>query len=495
MNDLRPIGDLLTEHARQRPDAPAVTCGAESLTFAGLEARANRLARAYRELGVRHGDLVSVGLPNGIEFYAACYAIWKLGATPQPLSARLPAAELTQVLAVAEPSLIVGFPADLAPGRVSLPAGFVPDPALADTPLPSAESPAWKAPASGGSTGVPKIIVSGATGAFDVDAVGSVFGMRRNQIHLVPGPLYHNAPFAWSMLGSYLGHHLIVLPRFDADAVLDAVERHRVQWLSLVPTMMHRIAQALDARPGGADLDSLEHVFHTGAPCPPWLKRRWIDLVGGARLHEGYGGTEGVAFTSIDGDEWLTRPGSVGRVIVGRMRVVGPDGLELPTGEIGEIQLQRPAGAAPTYRYLGATVTESAGGWDSIGDLGRFDADGYLYLSDRRVDLIVSGGANVYPAEVEAALLEHPRVSSVAVVGLPDDDLGQRVHAVVQPEGRLEAGELLEFAATRLVRYKLPRSVRFVGEPLRDEAGKVRRSEVREREIALLTTAPTEGFR
>jgi bile acid-coenzyme A ligase len=479
----RPIGDLLTELAATRPTAPAVTCEDRTITFAELESRANRLARAYAELGVRHGDLVSVGLPNGIEFSESCYAIWKLGATPQPLSYRLPAAELAQVIAVAESSLVVG----LEHGPASVPVGFEPDPALSDAPLPSRVSPAWKAPTSGGSTGVPKLIVSGTSGAFDVELVASVFAMRADQVQLVPGPLYHNAPFAWSMLGSHLGQHIVVLPRFDAEAVLVAVERHRVSWLSLVPTMMHRIIQA---NPDAFDLSSLEHVFHTGAPCPPWLKRRWIDLVGGDRLHEGYGGTEGVAITSISGTEWLAHPGSVGRVIDGEMRVVDRDGRPLPAGEIGEIQMRRPPGAPSSYHYLGADTPALKDGWDTIGDLGHFDEDGYLYLSDRRVDMINSGGANVYPAEVEAAILAHPRVLTAAVVGLPDDDLGQRVHAVVQADGELPADELRDFVAARLVRYKVPRSFRFVEQPLRDEAGKVRRSEIREQE---LMTHSSEG--
>ncbi|ROO86691.1 bile acid-coenzyme A ligase [Actinocorallia herbida] len=488
MTDPLPVGDLLTAHAAARPDDPAVTGDGRTVTFARLEARANRLARAYRRLGVAQGDLVSVGLPNGVEFYESCYAIWKLGAVPQPLSYRLPPAELAQVLKLADPSLVIGFDAAVAGGRACLPAGFEPDATLEETPLPSRVSPSWKAPTSGGSTGVPKIILSGASSAFNVEASAAVFGMRSHQVQLVPGPLYHNAPFAWSMLGSHLGQHVVVLPRFDAEAVLEAVQRHRVQWLSLVPTMMHRIVQLVDERPGAYDLGSLEHVFHTGAPCPPWLKRRWIDLVGGARLHEGYGGTEGIAITSIDGTDWLAHPGSVGRVAAGEMRVVDGAGRPLPAGEIGEIQMRRPAGTPPTYRYLGAETVEKPGGWETIGDLGHFDEEGYLFLSDRRLDLVVSGGANVYPAEVEAAILEHPRVLTAAVVGLPDDDLGQRVHAVVQADGELSAEALAEFVGERLVRYKVPRSFRFVDHPLRDEAGKVRRAEVRERELALLSS-------
>ncbi|WP_328397076.1 AMP-binding protein [Nocardia sp. NBC_00416] len=487
MSDPRPIGDLLTHFAATRPTAPAVTCGDRTVTFADLEYRANQLARAYADLGVGPGDFVSVGLPNGIEIYESCYAIWKLGAIPQPLSYRLPAVELERVLAVAQPALVVGFGAAAAGGRTAVPADFDPGAATSGRALPSRISPAWKAPTSGGSTGTPKLIVSGTSGAFDIAAAASVFEMRPDQVQLVPGPLYHNAPFSWSMLGSHLGQHIVVMPRFDAEAALTAIEKYRVNWLSVVPTMMHRIIRVIDATSREFDLSSLDRVFHTGAPCPSWLKRRWIDLLGGERLHEGYGGTEGVAFTSISGTEWLEHPGSVGRVIGGEMRVVGEDNQPLPTGEIGEILLRRPHGTPPSYRYVGSATRELPDGWDSIGDMGYFDEDGYLYLSDRRVDMINSGGANVYPAEVEAAVLEHPRVLTTVVVGLPDDDLGQRVHAVVQADGELAADELLEFVTARLVRYKIPRSVRFVDQPLRDAAGKVRRAEIQRQELARLT--------
>ncbi|HQP21184.1 MAG TPA: AMP-binding protein, partial [Phenylobacterium sp.] len=193
-----------------------------------------------------------------------------------------------------------------------------------------------------------------------------------------------------------------------------------------------------------------------------------------------YAGTEAQAVTTITGTEWLTHRGSVGKVTVGEMIAVGEDGSFLPPGEIGEIYMRRPAGAPPSYKYVGATAKTLEGGWESLGDIGYFDAEGYLYLADRRTDMILVGGSNVYPAEIEAALEEHDAVQSCAVIGLPDEDLGNKVHAIVQTKGVVDEASLRAHLADRLVTYKQPRSYEFVDEPLRDDAGKVRRSALRD---------------
>jgi bile acid-coenzyme A ligase len=219
----------------------------------------------------------------------------------------------------------------------------------------------------------------------------------------------------------------------------------------------------------------------TGAPSPEWLKRAWIDWLGPEKIYEAYGGTERSGGTMISGTEWLARPGSVGRPTGGRrIRVLRPDGSECAPGEVGEIFMLPPGGQGSTYRYVGAEAKATADGWETLGDLGHVDADGYLYVVDRRTDMIVTGGANVYPAEVEAALDAHPAVRSSCVVGLPDDDLGQRVHAIVDAPAPPDEADLREHLARHLVRYKIPRSFEFVDEPLRDDAGKVRRSALRE---------------
>ncbi|MEN3281152.1 MAG: bile acid-coenzyme ligase [Solirubrobacteraceae bacterium] len=491
-----PIGELLRRNAARAPDAPAVTCEASTVTYGELEAGANRLARAYADLGVAEGDFVSIGLPNGPRFVLSCYAAWKLGATPQPVSPRLPARELAQIIETADPALVVGFPPEIAGGRTALDAGFRPDRALSAAPLPPRVSPSWKAPTSGGSTGRPKLIVAGRPGRFDPVQVGARFQLRPGQTQLVPGPLYHNAPFFAAMVGSFLGQHVVVLPRFDPQRALELIDRHRVTYISLVPTMLLRMLRAYEEDPDRYDIRSLEVVWHTAAPCPAWLKRRWIELLGPERIFEAYGATEGQAATMITGTEWLAKPGSVGRPMMGEIAIVDEDGAFAPPMQIGSVVMRSSTGAAPTYRYVGASTTAFADGWESVGDAGYLDADGYLFLVDRHDDVILSGGANIFPAEVESAILEHPLVLSAAVVGLPDDDLGQRAHAAVEAAPGLDEDELREFLSSRLVRYKIPRSFRIGTDPLRDDAGKVRRKAIREREVERQQAqgAPAHGW-
>jgi bile acid-coenzyme A ligase len=232
------------------------------------------------------------------------------------------------------------------------------------------------------------------------------------------------------------------------------------------------------------DLSSLKTLWHLAAPCPPWLKEAFIDWVGPDVVMERYGGAESQAISEISGREWLERRGSVGRVIVGEMIAVGEDGQALSPGEVGEVYLRRPQGSPETYRYVGAVAKTLPGGWESLGDMGWFDADGYLYLADRRTDMILVGGANVYPAEVEAALEEHAAVQCCAIVGLPDDDLGNTIHAIVNVRYPVTFDQLAAHLAERLVGYKLPRSFEFVDEPIRDDAGKVRRTALRDERIA-----------
>jgi bile acid-coenzyme A ligase len=247
----------------------------------------------------------------------------------------------------------------------------------------------------------------------------------------------------------------------------------------MVPTMMKRIWRLPEDERDGYDLSSLRVVWHLAEPCPTWLKEAWIGWLGPERIYELYGGTEGQVATVIRGTEWLEHPGSVGRPMRGEVMICDDEGNEVPAGVTGEVWL-RSGSDRPTYRYVGAEARRREGGWESLGDNGRVDADGYLYLGDRISDMILTGGANVYPAEVEAALAEHPAVRSAAVIGLPDDDLGNRVHAVVEADpGDVTGDELLAFVGERLARYKVPRTVELVDQPLRDDAGKVRRGELR----------------
>ncbi len=477
------IGTAIRNNAETDPDRPALTHEHRTLTRLELELRTNRLARAYQRMGVAQDRMVTIALPNGIEFFESAIACWKLGATPQPVSAKLPAAELEAIIELADPPIVVGGPEADIGDRVRVEAGFEPDQSLSDEPLPEAIAGSWKAPTSGGSTGRPKIILSGSPGTVTRGAQ-TILGVPEDSVVLIPGVLYHNAPFMFGALAIFRGNHVIVMTRFDAAQTVELVEKHRVEWMWVVPTMMSRIMRLPEGERLARDVSSLRTVWHGAAPCPPWVKEAWIEWLGPEVIWELYAGTEGQGATFVQGTEWLEHRGSVGKTTPGRFKIVGPDGEELPSGEIGEIYML--PGEVPAYRYVGAEA-KVLDGWESIGDMGSMDDDGYLYLADRRTDLILSGGANIYPAEVEAALDEHPGVQSCAVIGLPDEDMGQSVHAIVQPRGDVTEQELRDFLSDLLVRYKLPRTYEFVDEALRDDAGKVRRSQLREERIQNLT--------
>jgi bile acid-coenzyme A ligase len=454
----------------------------ERLTRAGLDRWVGRLARRLRARGVGPGRWLVIGVPNGPLHLVLALAAWKLGATVLPLSAQMPAAEAARLVDLIDAAVIV---ADWPIAHPSLVASAALDQPIADEsdlPIESTIPHPGKAVASGGSTGIPKIIVDpnrweSRPGAI-IERLGTHVGARQNQVQLVAGPLYHNAPFSWAHYGWFEGHRLVLLDRFDAARALDAIATYRVEWAALVPTMMLRMLREQRERP--RDLSSLEGIYHTAASCPPWVKEGWIELLGAERVFEAYGSTEGVGACLIRGDEWLLHRGSVGRPFDCRIEIRGSEGRPVPTGVVGEVfyQLLTPREA---YRYIGAPTPTAADGFGTVGDLGWLDGDGYLHLADRRTDLIISGGSNVYPAEVEIALSAHPGVRDVVVVGLPDPEWGQRVHAIVEPVDRAPPSpdELRHWCRERLTGYKIPKTFEFVTALPRDEAGKIRRSSLR----------------
>jgi bile acid-coenzyme A ligase len=338
---------------------------------------------------------------------------------------------------------------------------------------------------SGGSTGRPKIIVDHQPAEIDLERplTAMSVGMTPEMVVLIPGPLYHNAPFLFATQALAIGCPVVGMDRFDPEEFLRLVQAFRVNWVQVVPTMMHRIWSLPRAVRERYDVSSLQVVWHMAAPCPPWLKEAWIGWLGAERILELYGGTERIGSTVIRGDEWLRKPGSVGRSH-GRVRALAADGSDCAPGEVGELHFRLTGSGERPYHYIGDEVSRIRGDWESLGDLGWLDEDGYVFLADRRTDLILRGGANIYPAEVEAAIEAHPGIASSAVVGLPDPDLGQRVHAIVQPgDDGLELADLHRFLKGRLAPYKLPQSYEFWSEPLRDDAGKVRRSGLRDERI------------
>ena len=470
-----PYGSLLSRLAAAEPDTIALACEDESVTRGDLERRANRMARAFAARGVRQGSVVTIALPNGIEFAVACCAAWKCGATPNPISERLPRPERAMVLEHADPALVIGGEKADALGRAFLPEGFVPDADLPDAPLPEMIAPHERAMATGGSAGRPKLILLKIPAEYDPDAPRSVLAPKG--CVLVPGPLSHAAPFGSFTQGLLAGVRVVLMQRFDAARCLELIERHRVDQVLFVPTMLHRIWRLPEAERGRHDVSSLRVVFTGGAPCPQWLMRAFIGWLGADVMNEVYGPSERIGGTMITGGEWLAHPGSVGRPVHGaRVRILHPEtGRELPAGEVGEVYMMPSGGQGSTYRYVGAEARTTPDGWESVGDMGYLDAEGYLYLTDRRTDMILCGGRNVYPAQVEGALEEHPAVRSSAVIGLPDEDLGQRVHAIVQVAAPVAEEELRTHLRSRVVHYTIPRTFEFVDYPLRDEAGKVRR--------------------
>lgn len=461
-------------HADRSPDAPALTVvGGRTLSWRQLVDDATRTARHLADLGVETGDMVTIAFPNNEAFVLTTVACWFLGAIPQPVSSKLPGRELDEIVALADSRVVAGVDAGRVPGRATLAPGFAPDRDVDPSALPDAISPSWKAPTSGGSTGRPKLILAGAPSTIDPETP-TTFTTPGGTI-VVPGPLYHNGPFVWAAEQLRSGGHLVLLERFDPVETLRAVEDHSAETLYLVPTMMQRIWKLDASMRDSFDLSSLTQIWHLAAPCPAWLKEEWIRWMGPERIVELYAGTEAQSATVITGTEWLEHRGSVGRPVSGEMKIVRDNGTDAAPGEPGEV-FMRPAKGVVTYRYVGAETVTSGDGWESLGDLGWMDEDGYLYLGDRKKDMILSGGANIYPAEVEAAIDRHPEVVSCAVIGLPDDDLGERIHAIVQATPALDLDDLRRHLAEEIVRYKIPRSFELVDEPVRDDAGKVRRS-------------------
>ncbi len=477
-------GKRLSDLAAEHPDKPAIIFVPvdgehQPLSWQALDRWSNTLARRFAELGLDETSMLVIGLPNCLEHYIAAYAAWKLGALVLPVRANLPPIERDGILDVGNPTVVVSDWEGIAYQQVTTAELHALD-GYSDAPLPDKVAHPGKSIGSGGSTGRSKIIVDPRRWEAVPGDVGRRMysGFASGQVQLIAGALYHNSPFSWGHFGLFEDHTLILMERFDAARAVDLIERYRVNFAFLAPTMMKRIVDVPDVR--SRDFSSIEGIFQTAAPCPPWLKRTFMELIPPERLHEGFGATEAVGSCSIRGDEWLEHPGSVGRPRTCDLKILDEDFNELPTGEIGEIFMRPFDLSEPTYYYIGSAPAKSTpDGFVSVGDLGYVDADGYLFLADRRVDLIISGGANIYPAEVEAPLSQHPDIVDVVVIGLPDDDWGKRVHAIVHPrtlDNPPAITSLDEWMRQRLASYKIPKTYEFVAELPRDGAGKIRRT-------------------
>ncbi|MGQ0832947.1 MAG: AMP-binding protein [Microthrixaceae bacterium] len=500
---LDPAGEHVVAHAANDPDRVAVVMSGsgQSRTYGELDAASRRLAVVLRERGMQTGDHLAVLLENQLEFYDVVWAAMRTGLYVTPINWHLAPAEAGYIVRDCDATTLVastnlasvvndmGDALAAVTTRISVD-GDLPgferyDDVVAEAPpgdVPDEREGGWMFYSSG-TTGQPKGILPplaevdlGAV-SFLTRLLGGLFGFTRDTVYLSPAPLYHAAPAGWTIGTQRLGGTAVVMEHFDPLDFLAAVERHRITHTQLVPTHMIRLLKLTDEERSRFDLSSLQMVVHAAAPCPVEVKQACLDWFGPI-VHEFYSGSEGAGFCYIGPDEWLAHPGSVGKSMTGAIHILDDDGTELPIGEEGEVWFE----TSRTFEYhRDPEKTKSVWdprGWSWLGDVGRVDTDGYLYLTDRASNMIISGGVNIYPREIEDVLVMHPSVDDVAVVGTPDPDMGEQVTAFVllaagadPTEGT--ADELIAWCRERLSHFKCPRSVRFVDALPRLPTGKL----------------------
>jgi long-chain acyl-CoA synthetase len=496
-------------------DKPAVIMadGSRPVTYGELEARSRQVARLLASLGVRVGDHVAIMLANRPEYFEIAWGAQRAGTYWTPVNWHLTAEEAAYIVADCGASVVFASPETVeAAARLPGVRVFVTGDVHSEFPGGSGRSDAaglasYEAATAGlsaepidaevegstvfyssGTTGRPKGIKRAAefppfgTGLALDQVMNLVYGFGPDSVYLCPGPLYHAAPLGFSMGTQRNGGTVVLMDRFDPAGCLRAIEAHRVTHVQFVPTHFVRMLRLPEPERRAFDLGTLHRVIHAAAPCPAEVKRRMIDWLGPV-IWEYYAGSEGNGMTVIDTPGWLSHPGSVGRSISAAVHIVDEQGCELPAGQDGLIYFE---GTAFEYHNDPAKTAGSRDerGWSTLGDIGHVDADGFLYLSDRRTDLIISGGVNLYPREIEEALIGHPAVADVAVIGLPDPEMGQSVLAIVQPSGQATgspelAAELIAYCRGRLASFKCPRSVEFVAALPRTPTGKLLRRQLR----------------
>ena len=498
------------QHAETTADKPALIYPDQGLVmdFATLDALSNRHAHQLRAMGLQRGDVVAFLFGNGPEVFIASWAAQRSGLYATSISNRLSAADVAYILRDSGAKLLLASDslAELA--------------AAATVDLPDLKAFLWNAqdgrlgnwsalastqPAtpiadesagndllySSGTTGRPKgvkpVLPEGPIhGETPLTRMGSsLYGMGPDTIYLSTSPMYHAAPLRWALTVQRLGGSVVMMHRFDPEEALKLIEAHRITHSTFVPTHFVRMLKLPEDVRQRYDVGSLEAVIHAAAPCPVDVKRGMIEWFGPV-LHEYYAGTETCGITAINTEEWLRKPGSVGRAVLGTTRIVGESGEELPAGQTGQIYFSD----GPEFEYLNdPEKTASAHndkGWATIGDIGHLDEDGFLFLTDRKSFMIISGGVNIYPQEIENRLIVHPKVADAAVIGAPDPDMGERVVAVIQPADMADAGdalaaELEAWCREELSGPKIPRQIDFVEELPRHPTGKLYKRLVRDR--------------
>lgn len=499
-------------HARTDPDRTAIVMAetGERVSYGTLDQRSNQGAHLFRQLGLRRGDTVAIWMENHPRYFEAVFAAQRAGLYYTPLSTSLTAGEAAYILensgarvlvvsaTLADTAAALAMPALSGLHRYAV-GGEMPGclpwestlDALPATPIAD-ESPGRDMLYSSGTTGRPKGVMfplpEGGIDSYTPQLAmwKEAYGAGQDTVLLSPAPMYHTAPLRSIVSVLRLGGTVVAMARFDAQAAIDLIERHRVTHSQWVPTMFVRMLKLPPQQRLGRDLSSHTHALHGAAPCPVPVKEQMIDWWGPI-LYEYYTATESVGYVACNSHEWLAHKGTVGRAIGGTVHIIDEQENEVPTGTAGSVYFEG-KGSGFVYRDDAAktTGTFSRQGWQTMGDIGYLDEDGYLYLTDRKAFLIISGGVNIYPQEVENLLVTHPKVADAAVIGVPNEEFGEEVKAIVQPMDMATAGpelaqELLAFCREHLSKIKAPRSVDFMAALPRLPTGKLVKRDLRAR--------------
>lgn len=504
-------------HAANRPDHPAVIMAGSGaqMTFREMDEASNRFAHLLRAHGLEADDAFAVLLENRIEFFTLIWGSQRAGTMLVPISTRLTAPEIAYIIKDAGAKLLITSPdyaavveemrAELmeltvlvtgGEGEASFAAALDAQPAepIAD------QSAGTVMLYSSGTTGRPKGIRPAPPADPDVEAAVPLMGLAimgagmptdGSMVYLSPAPLYHAAPIGWTSTVHRLGGTVVMMEKFEPEAALAAIEKYKVTDSQWVPTHFVRFLKLDPELRTRYDLSSHLRALHAAAPCPVPIKQEMIEWWGPI-INEYYAGSEGIGMTLVKAEDWLTHPGSVGPAIYGTLHICGPDGEEVPAGTDGLIYFENDL--LPSYHNDPAKTAEAMHpkGWMTLGDIGHVDGDGFLYLTDRKSHMIISGGVNIYPQEIENLLVTHDKVMDAAVIGAPCPDLGEKVVAVVQPMAMAEAGEALEaelreFLAPSLSRVKMPKLFDFRPELPREANGKLYKRELRDEFAAKAT--------
>ncbi len=501
-------------HAETTPDKPAIVMAGSGdvVGYAELDARANRAAQLFWQRGLRRGDHVALFMENHPRFYEIYWAAVRSGLYLTTVNRYLTGEEAAYIVddcgaqllvtshVLAEPAAALLSEIPRCPHRLMVDGATPGYEAYATAVDTCPDTPLAERPRGGtmlyssGTTGRPKGILRPLSGtSIDEPDPGTaffqqLFGVGPETVYLSPAPLYHSAPLAFNAIVQASGGTSVIMERFDAAQALSAIERHRCTHAQFVPTMFTRMLKLPDDARARYDTSSLRNAIHAAAPCPERVKQQMIDWWGPV-LTEYYGGTEFNGLTFLDSEQWLAHRGSVGRAVFGTLHICDEEGEELPPREAGLVYFELPE--MPFEYHNAPEKTREAQhpkhpNWSALGDVGYLDDDGYLYLTDRKTFMIVSGGVNIYPAEIENVLVTHPKVVDVAVFGVPNEEFGEEVKAVVQLGDGLDGGpelanELLEFAREHLAAFKCPRSVDFEAELPRLPTGKLYKRLLRDR--------------